>query len=267
MDRRFSLAAVLVILIGGAIYLWLNPDAPVDTTPAPNPSSEARPTPIAPEPSAPLPVSPTGPAFYVLAITWFPGFCELHPAVPECRGTTDYQNSHFALHGLWPGDEYCGVSDVVRSTDENGRWDRLPAVELTDATRAALRRAMPGTRSQLERHEWIAHGTCAGMTAETYFRNAAALIETINASPVRDLFVANIGEMLPSSAVRSSFDKSFGSPSGRRVRMACEELDGHTTLTELTLNLYGTLGKDSLRAMLAAARTRSPGCPEGLVNR
>lgn len=218
-------------------------------------------------PPSPAP-PPTRAQAYVLAITWFPGFCELLPAVPECRHPTAYQTSHFALHGLWPAGEYCGVSDALRSTDLAGRWDRLPAIELTDPTWTRLRGEMPGTRSHLERHEWIAHGSCSGATAEVFFRRAAELVAAINDSPVRDLFEINIGLDLTREQVRTAFDKAFGSGTGKRVRLGCENLDGHRTIDELTINLYGdAMGGDPLKTLIAAARTRGSGCDAGLVDR
>ena len=40
--------------------------------------------------------------------------------------------------------------------------------ELTEATRADLDLVMPGTQSDLERHEWFKHGTCYSDTPEEF---------------------------------------------------------------------------------------------------
>src|SRR4051812_28388506 len=149
------------------------------------------PTPTTVTPPPLQPNHPARKAPYVLAVTWFEGFCETEPAIPECLHSTTDQQTHFALHGLWPGNEYCDVPDSVRNLDEAGRWDRLPPVELSEATWRALKAAMPGTVSHLERHEWVTHGTCSGVAADTYFRRAAELAAAINSSEVRKLFMDN----------------------------------------------------------------------------
>ena len=67
----------------------------------------------------------------------------------------------------------------------------MPEPELSPDTRAALDKAMPGTQSVLERHEWIKHGTCypAG-TAEQYFKDELRLAAEVNASPVQAFMAA-----------------------------------------------------------------------------
>jgi ribonuclease I len=55
---------------------------------------------------------------------------------------------------------------------------------------------MPGVQSNLQRHEWIVHGTCFGGAADDYFARAAGFAEAVNASGVAKLFADNVGKSL-----------------------------------------------------------------------
>lgn len=262
MDRRFSLAGAVLLLCAGALYLWLAPattQAPVTPIAVPEASASSQPQPSSPA----LPVDPTHPAFYVLALSWYPALCELKPRVPECRGGGE---ARFALHGLWPGGEYCGIPAELVSTDEANRWNDLPAVRLGDATWAALRAAMPGTRSHLERHEWVEHGSCSGTSQEVYFAHAAAFLEAVNASAVRDLFAASAGSRLTRARVAAAFDDAFGAGAGKRLRLSCEDTPQASIIDEITIALYGDpFAGDTLPKLLAAAHPRPGGCDGGVV--
>ena len=76
----------------------------------------------------------------------------------------------------------------LSALDDQHQWDALPEPELSAETRAALNIAMPGTMSNLQRHEWIKHGTCypAG-NADQYFKDEIRLAAEVNASPVQAL--------------------------------------------------------------------------------
>jgi ribonuclease T2 len=261
MTPRLSLAIVLVLLVLGAVYLLLQRPAEV-APPAPTPIPEA------PAPQRPAP-PPQAEAFYVLAVSWQPAFCESASDKPECRSQSRdrFDSSHFTLHGLWPRDEYCDVSGRDESADRDGRWSALPEVELSTALRRMLDTAMPGTQSQLERHEWIKHGTCFPADAEAYFIAALALLEQLNTSPVRDLFAGNTGKRLTQRQIRAAFDKGFGRGTGDRVRIACDDDGDRTLVTELTLGLWGTIGTaPDLADLLDAARPTSGGCTAGMID-
>ena len=212
---------------------------------------------------------------YVLALSWQPAFCETKSKKPECRAQTaeGFDAAHFTLHGLWPqpnGNFYCGVKASDRANDKPDRWADLPAVTLDAATRQELDTVMPGTQSALERHEWIKHGTCSGMDQQAYFSAALALARTVNASPVRDLFVQNVGHDLTSDQIRDAFDAAFGQGAGDRVRVSCvkDPSNGRRMIGEITLGLAGVPGGDGKLAdmLLASAATGNAGCPKGLVD-
>jgi ribonuclease T2 len=85
--------------------------------------------------------------YYVMALSWSPTFCELHPDEEEQCAHKGYG---FVLHGLWPQYENGGGPENCKTTDEPDRKtvDRALAF-------------MP-TRSLVD-HEWRAHGACTGL--------------------------------------------------------------------------------------------------------
>jgi ribonuclease T2 len=179
----------------------------------------------------------------VLSLGWEPGFCESHSNKSECASerSDGYDATHFALHGLWPQPrrrEYCNVSQELIEADKKGNWQALPSVDLTKETREQLAIVMPGTRSFLDRHEWVRHGTCYGADPEAYFNQALSLVDAINASAVQSLFAANVGREISISAIKDALNSAFGPGAGDRVRLACRTCGGRegarfTILTKL----------------------------------
>lgn len=205
----------------------------------------------------------------ILAVSWQPAFCETKPGKPECKSQTAdrYDASHFALHGLWPmRQNYCGVNQSDIDADKKGRWSNLPEVKLTNGTKEALDRLMPGTQSMLERHEWLKHGTCTNLSQEAYFAQAVSLVETLNNSPVTALFATHVGQTLTQADVQSAFDAAFGTDAGRRVKMRCEQVGARNLITELTIGLGNGDEKASLASRIQAAGTTKFDCPQGVVD-
>ena len=215
----------------------------------------------------------TSPAEYLLSLSWEPAFCEHHTGKPECAAETpaSFDATHLALHGLWPqpiAKQYCNVSQNLVDTDKASDWQALPAVDLSPQTRSRLTVAMPGTQSQLERHEWIRHGTCyQGVDAETYFGEALALVDAVNGSAVQALLAASIGKQVTAAALRQAFDTAFGAGAGDRVRLACAQDGSRRLLTEITVGLVGRAGAGkTLADLIQASSPTDPGCPAGTVD-
>ena len=211
-----------------------------------------------------------GVPYYAFALSWEPTFCEAMRDKTECRAETpsSWEASHFTLHGLWPQprrNQFCGVDAKLSALDDQHQWDALPEPELSPQTRAALNIAMPGTMSNLQRHEWIKHGTCypAG-NAEQYFKDELRLAGEVNASTVQQLFANNIGKQLTAVAIRVKFDESFGKGAGDHVQVEC---DKQGRLSGFTLNLRGDIpvGTD-LKTLLAAGDQAQNKCDGGLVD-
>ncbi len=212
---------------------------------------------------------------YVFALSWQPAFCETKPGKTECKSQNagDFDATHFTLHGLWPqpnGNFYCQVAASDKANDTPANWRKLPKVELDAQTRTELDQVMPGTASQLERHEWIKHGTCYGKSQQDYFADALRLMRAVNTSPVRDLFAKNIGGKLTADQIRGAFDSAFGAGAGDRVRVSCviDPSNGRRLIGELTLGLAGPVGPDTSLGdlLLASVPTNKAGCPVGTVD-
>ncbi|MBL8908921.1 MAG: ribonuclease T2 [Rhizobiales bacterium] len=210
---------------------------------------------------------------FVLALSWQAAFCETRPTKPECESQTDdrFDATNFSLHGLWPQPRrraYCGVDAQTVSLDEAGHWSSLPEPAISDATRARLAVAMPGTQSQLHRHEWIKHGTCyPEPDADEYFSDALLVLAAINASPVQQLIASREGRKVSTAEIRQAFDRAFGEGAGLRVRVACVDDGDRRLISEVTIGLVGTIepGADIGALILGSGPTDS-GCPGGIVD-
>ena len=212
-------------------------------------------------------------AFYVLALSWQPTFCEGLPGKAECRSQKPDRADakQFSLHGLWPQprrNEFCNVSKSIIALDDAHRWEDLPEPELKRATRDALAKVMPGMQSLLERHEWIKHGTCyPGSSAETYFADAVRLTTAINASAVGRFVLAKAGKRIQSSDLRAQFDAAFGAGAGDRVRVACKPDGNRQLIAEITIGLKGDISAGTpIDQLIAASSPTDPGCPGGILD-
>lgn len=209
---------------------------------------------------------------FILAASWQPAFCQTNQRKAECASQTKdrYDATNFSLHGLWPmRKDYCGVSDDLRAADRDGSWSELPEVMLSQSAKSALDKAMPGTQSGLERHEWLKHGTCTGMSADAYFGTAVRLLDELNASAVRDLFAANIGRTLTAQQIKAAVDKSFGAGASDRVKMSCRRAGNGRVISELTIGLSEDATTDAqanLKDLIQGAGRTEFGCNEGIVD-
>ena len=212
-------------------------------------------------------------ATHVLALGWEPAFCDKHSDKKECGEltSTSFAGTHVSLHGLWPqprGTQYCNVAPNLSEIDRNHDWKDLPEPDVSAYTLNRLAAVMPGVESKLERHEWIAHGTCFGGNAEGYFARAAGLAETVDASKVSQLLANNVGRSLSSEAIRAAFDDAFGAGAGARVTVSCTGRGENRKIAELVISLAGDVtGTAPLGDLIRAAQPVSTGCPSGMVER
>ena len=89
--------------------------------------------------------------YYLLALSWAPSYCLVHPADrAECGG----RGYGFVLHGLWPQFEAGGYPETCASE-----------AKLDEAAAAIGRTLYPSAR--LMQHEWDTHGTCRRSTMPT----------------------------------------------------------------------------------------------------
>lgn len=210
---------------------------------------------------------------YVLALSWQPAFCETNLRKPECRwqSGSGQDANYLSLHGLWPQPStraYCNVESALRQASENGRWKDIPAPQLSLSTQADLEAMMPGSRSQLERHEWLKHGTCYAVPeAETYFRDSFRLLKAVNGSAVSDLFMKNVGRQVSTTQIRAAFDDAFGPGAGQRVRVSCKDDGNRRLIAEITIGLRGDIpGGTPVSDLIMASPPTDPGCPGGVID-
>lgn len=210
---------------------------------------------------------------YLLALSWQPSFCETKPNKPECKSQTEqrFDAKNLVLHGLWPQNtEYCNVSNDLKRLDKDKRWSELPPINLSEATRNELAVKMPGFASGLHLHEWYKHGTCYSESPEEYFQESIVLLDQINNSSVRDLFVRNIGNSLSSNEIRNQFDEAFDDGAGSKVQVQCQrdiDEDRNNMVVELQVNLKGNIQPNTpIGSLLQAGQTVPAGCTQGEID-
>lgn len=110
--------------------------------------------------------------FYVLALSWSPGFCELDGDRDRNREQcAEGSGLRFVVHGLWPQNERGYPSEC-------GPAGRTPS-------RIALEQAKGLFPTEgLARHEWRKHGTCSGSSPSDYFADVRRAREKIVIPPV-----------------------------------------------------------------------------------
>ena len=93
--------------------------------------------------------------FYVLALSWSPGFCETGGAAKARAQCEPGARLGFVVHGLWPQNQRGYPSDC----DSNS----FPSRVVLDSVRGVY------PDEGLARHEWRKHGTCTGKSPAAYF--------------------------------------------------------------------------------------------------
>lgn len=163
--RKLTLALLaLIAIVVAAPALAGDNDCLLDKC-----ADQAKPQDPAPAPEAKPAARSAGPAatgefdFYVLALSWSAGFCELREgANKQCEPGSKLG---FVVHGLWPQYEHgfptnCGGSPTVSRI----ALDRAKGVYPDDG---------------LARYEWRKHGTCTGLSPGDYFEQVARARELV----------------------------------------------------------------------------------------
>ena len=173
--------------------------------------------------------------FYVLTLSWSPGFCDTGGAEKSPDQCAVGAGEGFVVHGLWPDNQN------RRYPEDCGRQEHLSEAALSET------RGVYPTEG-LARYEYAKHGTCTGLSPEDYFAAVKyareqfvipealkAPHEKINTTPdqlVRDFIAINPnltaedmaltcerGELLD---VRFCVSKSLG------AFVVCPKIAGHT---------------------------------------
>ncbi len=138
--------------------------------PAPQPAVGEKPDPIA---NMGRPRGANAPGdfdFYVLSLSWSPGFCATggaEKARAQCASGADLG---FVVHGLWPQYTHGYPSDC-------GPAARSPSRIALQETKGLY------PDEGLARYEWRRHGTCSGKSPTDYFADVRRAREAITIPP------------------------------------------------------------------------------------
>lgn len=94
--------------------------------------------------------------FYVLALSWSPGFCDAGGAARSPDQCADGRRLGFVVHGLWPQNAQGYPADCDPGS-------RVPPRAVLDTVRDLY------PDLGLARYEWRKHGTCTGLSPTAYF--------------------------------------------------------------------------------------------------
>ncbi len=269
--RRKRRQAGIATLIGGAIAAvllnWMGFGPGHKTAPAQTPTA----APVTPQQNQPKPeaeVSQTDFAFYTLALTLTPAFCETSPRKKQCRNLTEALNATtpLTLHGLWPENarpgsypESCGGKNITVTDLER------------DIDVRRLRQFMPGIADGLAGHEWRKHGTCSGLSAKAYFGAAIDWTERVNAALSSVLTLAS-GKQMAAAGLKSAANSVLPGL-GQAMTLHCRNIKtddasarGKPVLLELRVCLQkGSNNKPDALIECAALDRIDQGCGERFV--
>ena len=94
--------------------------------------------------------------FYVLSLSWSPGFCDAGGAAKSPGQCAEGRRLGFVVHGLWPRNTRGYPSDC----DAGSRFPTRASLDIA-------RDLYPD--DGLARYEWRKHGTCTGLSPTAYF--------------------------------------------------------------------------------------------------
>ncbi len=95
-------------------------------------------------------------SYYMLVLSYAPDFCAEPAGDKDPRECGAGRHVGFVVHGLWPqnntgrGPENCGSASPVSQSIIRATLPYIPTESLIQ-------------------HEWLAHGTCSGLDAASYF--------------------------------------------------------------------------------------------------
>lgn len=207
-------------------------------------------------------LSGTTHADQMFALSWEATFCESHPSKAECQGqSTSYGATNLSLHGLWPqSNDYCGVSSSDIRNDKSGAWYLLPAVVLNNDTRNQLNTYMPGTQSYLERHEWIKHGTCSGLSQQDYFATLVSLASQFSQTQLNQLLSSNIGNYVAVSDIINATQTDYGNNASGSIGLYCSG----DKLSEIRFLMADTVYTVPLDGSQFIPNSSSGNCPDSV---
>lgn len=182
--------------------------------------------------------------YLLLAASWQPGFCANHGTKPECQNLAGtYAANNLALHGLWPNNydgsypSYCGAPSRDVSLDKKSQWCSMDRYGVSSSVLSNLSNVMPGVVSCLDKHEWWKHGDCSGQSANTYWDNAAGLMQRFGQTGFNTFLQQNAGGYVALADLQNAFEGTFGSGSSSAISFNCTDIGSDSYLTEVWIPL------------------------------
>jgi ribonuclease T2 len=120
-------------------------------------------------PQAAPPVATTPFDYYVMTLSWAPGFCDIggqETSSPECATGS---GAGFVVHGLWPDNDYRPNPEACQGLDA------------TPADLADEHGLYPNDK--LAAYEYRKHGTCTGLSAHDYFATVRSVRQRLVIPP------------------------------------------------------------------------------------
>jgi ribonuclease T2 len=179
--------------------------------------------------------------FYVLALSWSPGFCELSGSRDRDQCSLDGSiGKGFVVHGLWP--------QFTRGYPVECRTDRMP-------TRAAVEAAIPPyPTAGLARYQWRRHGSCSGLDPSSYYRAVRTAKERVSV-PAEFIFAPDAPRFRPIEIERKFIAENQGLGAGM-MSVQCRR----GLLQEIRI----CLSKD-LRSFIACPEVDRDSCRSGSI--
>lgn len=196
----------------------------------------------------------------LLVLTWAPSLCAVETSASGCQsGRVAEFGQSFVLHGLWPqprSQQYCGIAK------KEAARQRKPLPLPPDLMNRL--KVMMSDADVMTRHEWYAHGSCAGVTPAEYFGIAIELADQAIAI-LGPMFDHAAGRHLTARSVRDAVDAQAGAGAGGRVALVCRGAQGaEQVVYEVRLSLPPVAqlrtGSPSLAQALAGGPAVAPGC-------
>ncbi len=108
--------------------------------------------------------------YYVLALSWSPGFCDLGGAEKSPRQCALGAGYGFVVHGLWPNNRFGGNPE-----------DCDPDADVSSAALDAAKGLYP--TDGLAIYEYRKHGTCTGLDPADYFGSVRFVRDGVTIPP------------------------------------------------------------------------------------
>ena len=144
-------------------------------------------------------------AYYVLALSWSPAFCEVQGDPVQCAPDKRFG---WILHGLWPQHER-GYPRDCRSVQRNPSRAETAAMADIMAT------------SGLAWHEWQAHGRCSGLSSEDYFALSRQAYDSVTRPQILRQLRADV--RLPARVIEEAFLEANPQLSADGVTVTCPD--------------------------------------------